>query len=119
MKKTKTKLGAAILRILLSVVLIFLLFYTMLPAINMRDRNFLIFLIISIVVVLMVNLPNYVKMFFESISQGSETIVGHNPITAKRKRYCENFKTTQDRFCGNCSIDFVDGDCNSDWTAFL
>lgn len=83
MKKTKTKLGAAILRILLSVVLIFLLFYTMLPAINMRDRNFLIFLIISIVVVLMVNLPNYVKMFFESISQGSETIVGHNPITGQ------------------------------------
>lgn len=83
MKKTKTKLGAAILRLLLSVVLIFLLFYTMLPAINMRDRNFLIFLIISIVVVLMVNLPNYVKMFFESISQGSETIVGHNPITGQ------------------------------------
>ena len=83
MKKTKTKLGAAILRLLLSVVLIFLLFYTMLPAINMRDRNFLIFLIISIVVVLMVNLPNYVKIFFESISQGSETIVGHNPITGQ------------------------------------
>lgn len=83
MKKTKTKAGAAILRFLLSVVLIFLLFYTMLPAINMRDRNFLIFLIISIVVVLMVNLPNYVKMFFESISQGSETIVGHNPITGQ------------------------------------
>lgn len=31
----------------------------------------------------MVNLPNYVKMFFESISQGSETIVGHNPITGQ------------------------------------
>lgn len=83
MKKTKTKVGAAALRLLLSVVLIFLLFYTMLPAINMRDKNFLIFLIISIVVVLMVNLPNYVKLFFESISQGSETIVGHNPLTGQ------------------------------------
>ena len=40
------KISSIIQRILLSAVLIFLVFYTTLPAINLRDRSFIIFLMI-------------------------------------------------------------------------
>lgn len=77
------KARSIIIRLLVSAGLIFLLFYSMLPAINLKDRNFLLFLIISILLVMIVNLPTYVKMFFESLSQGSPTIIGHNPMTGQ------------------------------------
>ena len=80
MKKGNIKFGSVIVRLLVSAVLIFLLFYTMLPAVNFRDRNFLVFLIISIILILLVNMPTYMKQFFESLNQGRE-IVGHNPVT--------------------------------------
>lgn len=80
MKKGNIKFGSVIVRLLVSAVLIFLLFYTMLPAVNFRDRNFLVFLIISIMLILLVNMPTYMKQFFESLNQGRE-VVGHNPVT--------------------------------------
>ena len=44
MKKFTSAFG----RLLLSAVLIFLVFYTMMPAINLHDQDFIVFLIICI-----------------------------------------------------------------------
>lgn len=81
MKKGNIKIGSVFVRLLVSAVLIFLLFYTMLPAVNFKDRNFLVFLIISIILILLVNMPTYVKQFFESLNQGHGEVIGHNPVT--------------------------------------
>lgn len=69
-------------RILVSLVLIFLLFYMMLPAVNFHDQNFIIFLIISILIVLVVNFLAYVKNFLSTLGQSRRTVVvGHDPVT--------------------------------------
>lgn len=83
MKNKKTKFGSFMIRLLLSVIVIFVMFYTMLPAVNLRDKNFIVFLILSILVILVVNLPTYVKQFFESLEQGKATVVGQNPVTGE------------------------------------
>ena len=54
------KFTSAFGRLFLSAVLIFLVFYTMMPAINLHDQDFIVFLIICILIVLAVN-------FMESI----------------------------------------------------
>ncbi len=64
------KISSIIQRILLSAVLIFLVFYTTLPAINLRDRSFIIFLMISIAIILFVNFLSYMKVFLEGLNQG-------------------------------------------------
>lgn len=81
--KRMTKVRSILIRLLLSVGLVFLLFYSMLPAINFKDKNFLIFLIISIVLIFIINLPVYVKAFFDSLGQSSATVIGHNPVTGQ------------------------------------
>ena len=59
----KLKKASSILtRIIISAVLMFLLFYSMLPAINLRDRNFIIYLISCIVIFLVVNFLTYVRI---------------------------------------------------------
>ena len=76
------KFASVIGRIFVSAILIFLLFYTMLPAVNFHDQNFIIFLIISILIVLVVNFLTYVKNFFSTLGQRHRTvIVGHDPMT--------------------------------------
>ena len=64
------KISSIIQRILLSAVLIFLVFYTTLPAVNLRDRSFIIFLMISIAIILFVNFLSYMKVFLEGLNQG-------------------------------------------------
>ncbi|MDO4295937.1 MAG: CvpA family protein [bacterium] len=81
--KRMTKVRSILIRLLLSVGLVFLLFYSMLPAINFKDKNFLIFLMISIVLIFIINLPVYVKAFFDSLGQSSATVIGHNPVTGQ------------------------------------
>lgn len=46
------KFTSAFGRLFLSAVLIFLVFYTMMPAINLHDQDFIVFLIICILIVL-------------------------------------------------------------------
>ena len=48
-------ISSMVIRILVSAVLMFLLFYSMLPAVNLRDKNFLVFLILCILIFLVVN----------------------------------------------------------------
>ena len=45
--------------ILVSAVIIFLLYYTMLPAINLKSQDFIIFLILSTLIILTVNFITY------------------------------------------------------------
>lgn len=63
------KIFSVLRRILISAVLIFLVFYTTLPAINLHDRSFIIFLMVSIVIILFVNFLSYVKTFLDSLNQ--------------------------------------------------
>ncbi len=62
--------SSIIVRILISAVLIFLLFYSMLPAINPKDRNFFIFLILCILIVLVVNFLSCMKDFIQTLGSG-------------------------------------------------
>lgn len=64
------KFSSGIARVIISAVLMFLLFYSMLPAINLHDRNFLIFIIICILIFLVVNFLTYVKDFLANLSAG-------------------------------------------------
>lgn len=64
------KFSSGIARVIISAVLMFLLFYSMLPAINLHDRNFLIFIIICILIFLVVNFLTYVKDFLANLGAG-------------------------------------------------
>lgn len=64
------RITSIISRIVISAILIFLLFYSMLPAINLRDKNFIIFLIACILICLVVNFLSYVKDFIQNMSSG-------------------------------------------------
>ena len=78
----RNKFASVLGRIFVSAILIFLLFYTMLPAVNFHDQNFIIFLIISILIVLVVNFLTYVKNFLSSLGERNRTVVvGQDPIT--------------------------------------
>lgn len=63
--------SSAASRILLSAVLIFAVFYTMLPAVNLRDKTFITFLIICIGIILVVNFFSYVISFLTSLGDRS------------------------------------------------
>ena len=61
----------------------FLLFYSMLPAINLRDRNFIIYLISCIVIFLVVNFLTYVKDFIQNLSSGRGMELTRDPVTGQ------------------------------------
>lgn len=79
------KFSSIISRILISAVLMFLLFYSMLPAINLRDKNFFVFLIICILIFLVVNFLTYVKDFIQNLSAGNGVGVEmvRDPVTGQ------------------------------------
>ena len=80
----KLKKASSILtRIIISAVLMFLLFYSMLPAINLRDRNFIIYLISCIVIFLVVNFLTYVKDFIQNLSSGRGMELTRDPVTGQ------------------------------------
>ncbi|WP_243008948.1 hypothetical protein [Clostridium sp. AM58-1XD] len=76
------KISSVLLRILVSAVLIFLVFYTTLPALNLRDRKFITFLIISILIILVVNFLTYVKNFLEGLGHGGMR-ASRDPVTGR------------------------------------
>ena len=55
MKKFTSAFG----RLFLSAVLIFLVFYTMMPAINLHDQDFIVFLIICIPLLLLLGISSF------------------------------------------------------------
>ena len=63
-------ISSMVIRILVSAALMFLLFYSMLPAINLRDKNFLVFLILCILIFLVVNFLTYMKDFLQTLGSG-------------------------------------------------
>ena len=63
-------ISSMVIRILVSAVLMFLLFYSMLPAVNLRDKNFLVFLILCILIFLVVNFLSYTKDFLQTLGSG-------------------------------------------------
>ncbi len=77
----KKRIGSVFGRMLVSLIVIFLMFYVMLPAINLRDQNFIMFLILSILVVLAVNFMTVVKRFLASLGGGRRVIIGRDPAT--------------------------------------
>lgn len=57
-------------RLLLSLVLMFLLFYTSLPAINLKSRSFFVYVITCILIFLAVNFLGYVKDLVHCLGNG-------------------------------------------------
>lgn len=90
--KIKT-VSSVITRIIISAVLMFLLFYSMLPAINLRDKNFIIYVISCILIFLVVNFLTYVKDFIQNLSAGRGMGMTRDPVTGQvvfRKVQSEN-----------------------------
>ncbi len=58
-------------RLILSLILMFLLFYTTLPAINPRSQSFFMYVISCIVIFLVVNFLTYVKNLLSSLGSGN------------------------------------------------
>lgn len=79
MKRLPSVLG----RLLVSVVLMFLLFYTSLPAINLRSRSFFVYVISCIVIFLVVNFLTYVKNLIQSIGGGQRFGMSRDPATGQ------------------------------------
>lgn len=77
----KKRIVSVLGRVFVSLIVIFLMFYVMLPAINLRDQNFIMFLILSILVVLTVNFMTVVKRFFASLGGGRRVIIGRDTAT--------------------------------------
>lgn len=63
-------ISSMVIRILVSAALMFLLFYSMLPAVNLKDKNFLVFLILCILIFLVVNFLSYMKDFLQTLGSG-------------------------------------------------
>lgn len=69
--------------ILISAVIIFLLYYTMLPAINLKSQDFIIFLILSTLIILTVNFITYMKEFLSGLGSRGNVRVRQNPLTGQ------------------------------------
>ena len=79
----QNKFSSVLGRIAVSALLIFLLFYTTLPAINLRDRGFFQFLMVSVLIVLVVNFLTDVKDFLSQLSGGGMTVAHRDPLTGQ------------------------------------
>lgn len=75
MKKFTSAFG----RLFLSAVLIFLVFYTMMPAINLHDHDFIVFLIICILIVLAVNFMESILIFLKTVQQNRGVEIVRRP----------------------------------------
>ena len=88
MKKFTSAFG----RLFLSAVLIFLVFYTMMPAINLHDQDFIVFLIICILIVLAVNFMESILIFLKTVQQNRGVEIVRDPVTGRmvlRRKYAD------------------------------
>ena len=69
--------------ILVSAVIIFLLYYTMLPAINLKSQDFIIFLILSTLIILTVNFITYMKEFLSGLGSRGNVRVRRTLLPAR------------------------------------
>lgn len=79
----KRKVTSVFVNILLSAVVIFLLFYVMLPPLNLRSQDFFIFLILSIFIFLSVNFLTYMKDFFANFGTRNHIHMERDPYTGQ------------------------------------
>ncbi|MEG1293421.1 MAG: CvpA family protein [Clostridium sp.] len=78
------KFTSAIVKVLISAVLMFLVFYSMMPAINLHDKNFLVFIIICILIFLVVNFLSYVRDFLSHLGAGKSGMeMVKDPVTGQ------------------------------------
>ena len=77
------KFTSAFGRLFLSAVLIFLVFYTMMPAINLHDQDFIVFLIICILIVLAVNFMESILIFLKTMQQNRGVEIVRDPVTGR------------------------------------
>lgn len=80
----KTKRFTSILgRLVVSLLLMFLLFYTSLPALNLRSRSFFVYVISCILIFLVVNFLSYVKNLLRSLGGGQRFGMYRDPVTGQ------------------------------------
>ena len=83
---------SVLIKFVIAAALIFLVFYTMLPAVNLHDRNFIIFLIISILIILTVSFLSSVKELLEQVGSGYRMEKTVDPVTGRvvfQRKYTE------------------------------
>ncbi len=71
---------------------IFLVFYTMMPAINLHDQDFIVFLIICILIVLAVNFMESILIFLKTVQQNRGVEIVRDPVTGRmvlRRKYAD------------------------------
>lgn len=75
--------SSIIARLAVSLLLMFLLFYVTLPAINLRDRSFFVYIISCILIFLVVNFLTYVKNLLQSLGSGQRFGMYQDPATGQ------------------------------------
>ena len=70
-------------KLILSAAAIFLLFYVMLPPLNLRSKDFFIFLILSIFIVLTINFLSYMRDFFAGFGARNHMQIERDPYTGQ------------------------------------
>ncbi|MBQ6833175.1 MAG: CvpA family protein [Lachnospiraceae bacterium] len=79
----KKRFSAILGKLVLSVAAIFLLFYIMLPPLNIRSKDFFIFLILSIFIVLTINFLSYMRDFFAAFGARNHMQIERDPYTGQ------------------------------------
>lgn len=77
------RFSSVIGRLLVSLILMFLLFYTSLPAINLRSRSFFVYVISCILIFLVVNFLTYVKNLLQSLGGGQRFGMYRDPVSGQ------------------------------------
>lgn len=76
-------LSSVIGRLFVSLILMFLLFYFTLPAINLRSRSFFVYVISCILIFLVVNFLTYVKNLLQSLGGGQRFGMYRDPVSGQ------------------------------------
>lgn len=78
------RFSSTIVKVVISAVLIFLLFYSMLPAVNLHDKNFIIFLIACILIVLIVNFLTSIRQLLDHLGSGRGGVeMSRDPVSGR------------------------------------
>ncbi len=81
----RQKMSTRIIKVILSVVVIALLYYLMLPPINLKSQDFVMFLIISILVILVINCLAALKDFLSNLGGRANVQIEQDPETGQMR----------------------------------
>lgn len=96
---SKKHIPSVIGRLLISAAVIFLLYYMMLPPINLKSRDFILFMIFCTLIILTVNFLSYMKDFLASLSSRNVRLE-RDPYTGQIRFGVHDSEPGTDRLSG-------------------